>query len=442
MAFHKLNEDIKYCIFEYACAYKGGICQSLQSISTSLCESLIMDENTSLEVIRDIAIRMASRVGSVDSNEYRIIENIIKHHPLLFKVHEKICALIARRGRLDILNTLKCKWGTGVMKEAAREGYIDILKRIDVNIDTPTAVIEGIMREPSINDDLPNWEILEWLNDTGCPSNIYDVIDVILRPNPHLHTEDTLYHIIWSAFNILGKSSPYAMAEYAALYGRTRVLELMEEDSTFDMRICEVIIDNAVKGGHIEIIKKYLRNDTLVKQTTLYGACLFGDLSIVEYLYEHSQEETMELCYSAASKGGHIDILEWLYSKGLRCNINAYSGAAYYGHLDVVKWLYEHKFTICTHSTYVCATINNHIKIINWLYEELKIPYDSDMTQTAAEHGHLNILKFVPPDVSDVSHCCWKAAQKGHIHVVEWLCSSYPTINMNKYIGIAKQNWY
>lgn len=444
MAFQNLNEDIKYSIFEYASAYKGGVCRSLQYISTSLCRMLIMDKHCSLEVIRDIAIRMACRCASIESDEYRIITDIINYHPLLRKVHEKICSLISRRGRLDILNTLKCKWGSGVMKEAAREGHKDILMRVDVNIDTPTAVMEGIMKQATIHDDLPNWEILEWLNDTGCSSNIYDILDVILRPASAscACSEDTLYHVIWSAFNILGKSSPYATAECAAVYGRARVLELMEEDTTFDMRICEIIIDNAVKGGHFEIIKKYLRSDVMVKELALYGACLFGDLSIVEYLYSHSKCSQMELCYSAASKGGHIDILEWLYSKKFRCDINAYSGAAYYGHMDVIKWLYKHKFTICTHSIYVCATINNHIKIIEWLHDVLRTPYDNDMMQTAAEHGHLDILKLVPPtDMSDAMDCCWKAAKKGHIHIVEWLTTKFD-IRTDKYIVLAKQNWY
>lgn len=381
-----LNDELQEQILVLACEYKGGICRDLQVLLPNITYSILDNDDISGNTIMQIAAHIAYR------GDYRMITAILNKYPSFLVMQYRICAMLSQRGNIELLKKVRtreagsilCQWQTLTCNEAAREGHINILEWISnteepciMDATTFTAAVQGVVYNArkclSVDDISENrWNLIEWLHKNNCPYDRYEIAYTILEPTGM--SCEMYDYILSSVYNIVGWC-PYAIAAAAAINGREEILSLLEEDTQFDNQIYEIIIENASKSGHISIIKKYLRDKERVRIMALYNSCMFGDLSIVNYLYNNRAKRilptNMELCYVAAAKGGHIDVLEWLYSKDVSCNINAYSGAACNGHLHVMQWLYDKRFIIDVHS--ICAAANNNTKIIEWLKNKVDI---------------------------------------------------------------------
>lgn len=72
----------------------------------------------------------------------------------------------------------------------------------------------------------------------------------------------------------------------------------------------------------------------------LYDCATHGYLSLFQFLYEKCRPDTLSewvMVYSA--RYGHLDIVKWVHSIGLRISPEVLRSAAIHGRLEIVKWL-------------------------------------------------------------------------------------------------------
>lgn len=85
-------------------------------------------------------------------------------------------------------------------------------------------------------------------------------------------------------------------------------------------------------------------------------------------------------CYILATRGGHINVLNWLRQQQPPCHMDPYfcREAAKYGQLEVLRWLRQQE-PPCPWNAEACdlAACNGHIDVLRWLrQQEPPCPWD------------------------------------------------------------------
>ncbi len=150
------------------------------------------------------------------------------------------------------------------------------------------------------------------------------------------------------------------------------------------------------------------------KVNTLMLAANSGCYPLVKLLSKecnvHDNDEFGNSVVYFAAGGGHLDIIKLLYQYGADIAAtnswgnNAYSLAAASGSLETMQWLYEH----------ASVFHNNEVK--------------ESALATAAQAGHLHIIKHLLQDNADSNNCVasctaalMQAAREGHLDCVQYL---------------------
>ena len=96
--------------------------------------------------------------------------------------------------------------------------------------------------------------------------------------------------------------------------------------------------------------------------------------------------------------------------------------AAKQGNLEMVKYCVANE---CPIDEYACASAaeNGHLEVLKYLREEGKAPWDWNTAAWAAQNGHLHILEYLVErkyDNIDERACQW-AAKNGHLDCLKYL---------------------
>ena len=126
---------------------------------------------------------------------------------------------------------------------------------------------------------------------------------------------------------------------------------------------------------------------------------------------------------SQVARTNKLELLKWAREEK-KCKWDGWTidGAAYQGNLEMVKYCVANK---CYIGEDVCASAaqNGHLEVLKYLREEVKAPWDFYTAAWAAENGHLHILEYLVEhkyDKYDV-FACWKAAKHGHLDCLKCL---------------------
>lgn len=156
----------------------------------------------------------------------------------------------------------------------------------------------------------------------------------------------------------------------------------------------------------------------------LRGACAFGSVPILEWIFEHEgsvYDESTVFVYEAASRG-KWDATKWLKEKGFAINFYSLSlCAAQHGNLEILEWtskechvpLHEHH---CEE-----AARGDQLETLKWLRER-GCPWGYATTQRAAEQWNLDVLKWAIENGCPHGNTCIREALGwGDKEMVEWL---------------------
>jgi hypothetical protein len=119
-------------------------------------------------------------------------------------------------------------------------------------------------------------------------------------------------------------------------------------------------------------------------------AASVGCVGVLEELVDIRQCALAAAACEAAAKGGHLDALAWLHSRGCPWGVTCYR-AAQGGHLEVLQYAHEHG---CPWDGSTCsgAAEGGHLEVLRYAHEQ-GCPWGSRVCYNAAVGGHLEVLR-------------------------------------------------
>jgi hypothetical protein len=150
-------------------------------------------------------------------------------------------------------------------------------------------------------------------------------------------------------------------------------------------------------------------NTTLDKNEIFLGLCSTGHLSAAQWFHRYFDviniHAVYDIAFQQASYGGHLVVVQWLYSLG-EVNINADHYAAFRlacteGHLSVAQWIYS-LGGVDIHgqneNIFRFTCIHGHLLVAQWLYSlfDVNIHAENDWVfEYACINGHLAVAQWL-----------------------------------------------
>ncbi len=125
------------------------------------------------------------------------------------------------------------------------------------------------------------------------------------------------------------------------------------------------IIDIAAENGHVEMVKYLETKGLKCSQDGINSAAHHGDVKMVKYLYQQGLRCNQNGIDEAALHG-YVKMIEYLYTKGLKCSQDGINRAAHQGHVKMVKYLYTKELT-CSQNGIDYAAYNGYVKMVKYL---------------------------------------------------------------------------
>ena len=126
----------------------------------------------------------------------------------------------------------------------------------------------------------------------------------------------------------------------AAESGSFESLKYIHTYYSLNISSCEYIMDDAVDGGNLNLIKYLHDNGCDWDEKTCTYAAFNNNLDILKYLHENECPWNEKACL-AACHNDHVDILKYLHENGCPRDSHACHIACHNGHLEIFKYLHE-----------------------------------------------------------------------------------------------------
>lgn len=96
-----------------------------------------------------------------------------------------------------------------------------------------------------------------------------------------------------------------------------------------------------------------------------------------------------------AVSSGSLEMLEFLYEKGVQCSDNGIDYAAAHGQLEILKWLIEKLNMKVTYFTLNCAIMMGKSEIVRYLLENNLSKLNKYSTALAIYYKHQDIISYL-----------------------------------------------
>lgn len=154
---------------------------------------------------------------------------------------------------------------------------------------------------------------------------------------------------------------------------------------------------------------------------TARNAGYHGHLDLVIYLHYNQCPRMEDVCGTAARKG-HTHVLKWVKDNTSHWSLYLTDNAASGGHFETLLWLDKNASNdvIFGPSTLSTAAEHGHLEIVKWLVTVKKIHIHKSC-HFAASGGHIEVLQWLKE-----KGCCWdhhilrSAACRGRNEVIRW----------------------
>jgi hypothetical protein len=153
----------------------------------------------------------------------------------------------------------------------------------------------------------------------------------------------------------------------------------------------------AARGGHLDVLEWIFEEKYIYMSEVYKCAVEGGHVNVLQWarkkriwLYNHDDEHS--LSYIAANRGDRAT-LEWLRDNDFEWGMDTCTGAASGGHLETLKWL---RAEGCEWGSgvYTCAVQNGHLPILKWASENGLSTENTDVCAYCAQQGNLEMLQW------------------------------------------------
>lgn len=180
----------------------------------------------------------------------------------------------------------------------------------------------------------------------------------------------------------------------------------------------------AIRRNNLKVVK-YLSNNGCKFNRYCYREAINNpDFEILKWMKKHKIEMSRDAC-AAASGNGYLKLLKWFREHGCPWDYCTVNSAAYSGNINTLKFAIANNCEWHSDAfNYACKSGN--LNVVKCLYDEsshdLSKPWwDSSVCATAAEYGHLHILKFLKEKM-----CPWRidtlysALKNNNLEIFYW----------------------
>ncbi|AVK76102.1 Ankyrin repeat domain containing protein [Pandoravirus neocaledonia] len=183
------------------------------------------------------------------------------------------------------------------------------------------------------------------------------------------------------------------------------------------------VANRAAAGGHLDLLDYLYSIGWCYRNTHLCdGAARGGHWHVMSWARDKNYPWGEWTCANAA-KGGHLEMLQWLRGNGCPWDRWTCIYAAEGGHLDVLQWARSNG---CPWDEWACsgAAKGGHLEVLQWLRAN-DCPWTEYVCSGAAKRGHLALLQW-----ARAHGCPWncvttkEAAEHGHLATLAWACEN------------------
>ena len=221
---------------------------------------------------------------------------------------------------------------------------------------------------------------------------------------------------------------------YAALYGHLEILKYLHEEvkAPWDWSTAEL----AAESGHLHILEYLVecKYDEYPEWVCAVAARC-GRLNCLKYLHETAQvpldEEVIEAAlYSRAHECVQYLLDKdcpmpegWWYEDGTLFGDPTINQAAEGGNLEMIKYCLARNCPMDGKEACASAASGGSLECLKYLHEEVQAPWDDwDTANKAAENGHLHILEYLVECKCKLHSCLYDyAAKNGHLNCLKFL---------------------
>ena len=285
------------------------------------------------------------------------------------------------------------------------------------------------------------------------------------------HALHPIHFFKWAYAN--GLKITHGVVTAAARQGDLEALLFMQAlgQPRYDDNVNRIACPVAAECGHLHILERFMKvgttpRDCLARHDVLpilNWAAYGGHKRVVQWILQthatelkHPVPSTMQ----AAARGGQLELMKWLhFDLNYSWNGGACSMAAGNGHLHVLKWLYHEARSDNVVATTAAwdhqgpwpaemisrAARGGHLHVLVWIngtIAQLGSVAREGMCDEAARIGRLDILKYAhAKHVTITADAAVHASNMGHVHILEWMRSTFAGKNPLGYRSIASSSF-
>lgn len=274
------------------------------------------------------------------------------------------------------------------------------------------------------------------------------------------------------------------IGRFAALYNNKYFLELSQKNGFYNYYVIlkqaakgghldlvkyaynkgakniEAILYNAAKGGHIHIINEYIYSNYGLYIEILRGAMIGGFLNIIYSMEDKSDNaNTLMNLLIFAAKGNQLKVIETIINNKIEAMnlnksefLNIYRStifsiiynAAYTGHYNIVEW-FINTFNLTLNDSYLemsASAIGNLDIIIN---HGCIVP--QEMANIAALYGNIDVVKYLlktclkEPSNAQLNEIARNASIGGYIDIIKYIYNEYPNFVINDIVAFSASTY-
>lgn len=134
----------------------------------------------------------------------------------------------------------------------------------------------------------------------------------------------------------------------------------------------------------------------------LLTVSLRGHLDVLKWALEHLKHlHVTDGMMDRAAEGGHLEMAQFIRSKGTTGTGKTLDKAAVNGHLEVLKWLHNHRKGHCSTGAMDGAVLANRLDIVQWLHANRTEECTTKAMDVAVKRGWMEMVIWLHENRSE-----------------------------------------